>query len=236
MISQNTVLNPEQNVLIILLMNKIKNRSQDNQLGQVNKEECLERKKDKEMENTHVSEIQQERNLAIQKRIAITAAANKKKQKIKTIIILFVVVILAVFIVKEIRSSTYRGELRNFATDIMDESFTNVFADVVAVEPTYFVYRYNTTKTGSKIGNGDLWEIVCKCKTVEGEIIWATFFYQHYPDGDYSQNEDDYKSFVCSADNPMRIIGNVDTARQVVDGLDNAIGNVFVLNVKETSK
>ena len=118
----------------------------------------------------------------------------------------------------------------------MSEDYTNVYADVVSMEPEYFVYRYNTTKYWTKIGNGDLWEVVCKCKTVEGKTIWATFFYQYYPEGDYSDNESDYKSFTYSYDNPLRLIGSVDTAHQVIDELEAKIGNVFVLDVREKPK
>ena len=136
-------------------------------------------------------------------------------------------------IVQSARESAFNGQLRNFATEAMNDDYTNVYADVVSMEPVYFIYRYNTTKSGTKIGTGDLWEVICKCKTVEGKTIWATFFYQYYPEGDYSKYEGDYKYFTFSSSNPLRLKGSVDTAGQVDDKLENAIGNVFVLDVRE---
>ena len=196
----------------------------------------IEQQRQEELERQRITEIQNERNLAILKRVATAEAAEKKKKKIKAIVISVIVIIVAIFIVKGIIDNAHNSELRNFATETMSEDYTNVYADVVSMEPEYFVYRYNTTKYGTKIGNGDLWEVVCKCKTVEGKTIWATFFYQYYPEGDYSDNESDYKSFTYSYDNPLRLIGSVDTAHQVIDELEAKIGNVFVLDVREKPK
>ena len=200
------------------------------------KHRLIEKQRQEELERQRMAEIQKERNLAILKRVAATEAANKKKKIIKTIVICVIVAVVAFFIVKGIIDNAHNSELRNFATQTMNEDYTNVYADVVSMEPEYFVYRYNTTKYGTKIGNGDLWEVVCRCKTVEGKTIWATFFYQYYPEGDYSDNEDDYKSFTYRSDNPLRIVGSVDTAHQVIDELEDAIGNVFVLDVSEKPK
>lgn len=196
----------------------------------------IEQQRQEELERQRVAEIQNERNLAILKRVAAAEAAEKKKKKIKAIVISVIAIIVAIFIVKGIIDNAHNSELRNFATETMSEDYTNVYADVVSMEPEYFVYTYNTTKYGTKIGNGDLWEVICKCKTVEGKTIWATFFYQYYPEGDYSDNESDYKSFTFSYDNPLRLIGSVDTAHQVIDELEAKIGNVFVLDVREKPK
>ena len=166
-------------------------------------------------------------------RFAAVEAANKRKKKIKTFVILTAVVLIAILLLKEMRDNAYQGELRNFATDVMDDSFTNVYADVVSMQPRYFVYTYEETSYGTRKGDETLWEVVCKCKTIEGKTIWATFFYQYYPEGDYSQNEDDYKSFTYTPNNPLRIFGSVDTAHQVHDELEDAIGDVFVLDVQE---
>ena len=200
------------------------------------KQRIAEQQRQEELERQRIAEIQNERNLAILKRVAATEAANKKKKIIKTIVICVIIAIVAFFIIKGIIDNAHNSELRNFATQTMNEDYANVYADVVSMEPEYFVYRYNTTKYGTKIGNGDLWEVVCRCKTVEGKTIWATFFYQYYPEGDYSDNESDYKSFTYSFDNPLRLVGSVDTAHQVIDELEDAIGNVFVLDVREKPK
>lgn len=196
----------------------------------------IEQQRQAEIEHQRLYQIQNERNLAIQKRIATTEAASKKKKIIKAIIICVVVAIIAIYIAKGAIDSAHNGELRNFATQEMSDNYTNVYADIVSVEPEFFIYSYNTTNDGTKIGNGDLSKIVCKCKTVEGQNIWATFLSEYYPEGNSSQNEDDYKPFTYSSDNPIRLVGGVDTAHQVIDELEYNIGNVFVLNVRETPK
>ena len=185
----------------------------------------IEQQRQEELERQRVAEIQKERNLAILKRVAATEAADKKKKKIKTIVICVIAVIVAIFIVKGIIDNTHNSELRNFATETMNDDYTNVYADVVSMEPEYFVYR-----------DGSIWDVVCKCKTMEGKTIWVTFFYQYYPEGDYSRYEADYKPFTYSSSNPLRLKGSVDTAHQVIDELEARIGNVFVLDVREKPK
>lgn len=170
---------------------------------------------------------QDELDVAIQKRIIATEISNKKNNKIKiisgVIIGVIIVVIIALCTIKSVQDRAYREEFRNFVTDKMDERFTNVYADVVSIEPQYFLYK-----------NYDLWEIVCKCRTIEGKTIWAIFFCYDYPENNYSKDEKDYKPFEYSANAPMRIIGSVDTAKQVADELEGDIGNVFVLDVHQT--
>lgn len=181
----------------------------------------------KDFEQKRQDHIQDELNVAIQKRILVTEMTNKKNNKITTIsaiiIGIIVIVIIALGTIKEMHDRAYREEFRNFATESMDEHFTNVYADVVYIEPQYFLYK-----------NYDLWEIICKCKTIEGKTIWTTIFYQYYPENNYSKDENNYKPYQYSANDPMRIIGSVDTAKQVADELERDIGNVFVLDVSET--
>ena len=197
------------------------------------KRERAERERQEQRERERLAQIQREKNIAIQNRVAAIEAANKRKKIITAVIAIIVVAIIAVLIVQSARESAFNGQLRNFATETMNDDYTNVYADVVSMEPVYFIYRYNTTKSGTKIGTGDLWEVICKCKTVEGKTIWATLFYQYYPEGGYSKYEGDYKYFTFSSSNPLRLKGSVDTAGQVNDKLENAIGNVFVLDVRE---
>jgi len=96
-------------------------------------------KRQKEEELARLAQVQHERNIAIQKRIAANEAAEKKKRIIKAIIIVVVIAIVSVFIVKEAQESAYNGELRNIGTDKMEASFTNVYADVVSFEPIYTI-------------------------------------------------------------------------------------------------
>ncbi len=114
----------------------------------------------------------------------------------------------------------------------MSADYTNVYADVLSIEPVYFVYQYKGSHFGVKIGAGDLWGVVCRCKTVEGKTIWISVFYQYYPGGNNSKNEADYKTITYSSSNPQRITGDVDTAQQVASELECKIGNIYILNVR----
>lgn len=156
-----------------------------------------------------------------------------KKRKIKIAVILLLLACLAAAIAIGVRHTKYCEELRNFATDPMEACFTNVYANVVKVEPKYFVYRYATSRYGTKSENGTLWEVVCRCKTSEGRTIWASFFYQDYPGGDYSDNESDYRALAYNLEMPLRIFGKVDSANQIADGLKEKIGDIYVLCVKD---
>ena len=176
--------------------------------------------------------VRNERNLAVLKRMEATQIAEKRRKKIKIIVGVVIAILITVFIVIEVKKSNYNGQLRNFATESMSEDYTNVYADVVSIEPVYFVCQYKESRSGVKIGSGDLWDVVCKCKTVEGKTIWISVFYQYYPGGNYSKNEEDYKTITYSTSNPKRITGDVDTARQVVSELESKIGNIYVLDVR----
>lgn len=178
-------------------------------------------------------QIQNELNLVLQKRMIAAEAEQKRRKKLKTILVLLAILIASAFIVNGIMKEAYYSELRNMATDDMDSRFDNVFADVISIEPEYFVYHYNTTKYGTKVGDGDLWDVVCKCETVEGKTIWASFFYQYYPTGNHSKYEVSYQPCFYEPEKPLRLTGYVNTARQIVDELEAEIGNVYVLDVRK---
>lgn len=177
----------------------------------------------------------EERNLATQKRIGTTITANKRKKKKIAIIISIVVIIQAIIIAMAISADTYHGQLRNFATETMEDSFTNVYADVVFIEPKFYTYEKSTSAYERVFGNDSkkVEKLICRCKTVEGKFIWVTFFYQDYPGSNYSRNIDDYNTLTYSFQSPMRLIGKVDTANQVYDGLVLSLGDVFVLVVRD---
>lgn len=120
-------------------------------------------------------------NTIILKRIETAQAFEKRKKKIKIIAELLIAILIAIFIAIEVQKSQNNDQLRNFATESMSEDYTNVYVDVVSIEPAYFVYRYRQTGYGTRIGSGDMWDVVCKCKTVEGKTIWISVFYQYYP-------------------------------------------------------
>ena len=180
--------------------------------------------KEANIEKESHSHIQQERNAAIQKRISATEASEKKKKTRHKVIFLIIFAIIMVFIVNAIRESLYNEKLRNFATEIMNDDYTNVYADIVSMEPEYFVY------TTSGVNSFGITEIICKCKTVEGKTIWATIDTWKYPGGS-SRNEENNKPYYYNKSDPLRLSGSVTTASEVVDGLDNSIGDVFVLDV-----
>lgn len=184
---------------------------------------------------------EEERDLAIQKRIVATMAENKRKKKIKAIIISIIisisVILVAISMVETRRANVYRAQLRNFATETMEDSFTNVYADVVSINPMFYTYEQPTTVSYSRYEEDKrLNQVICHCKTVEGKYIWATFSYREYPGINYSRNIDDYNMLTYSSQSPMRLVGKVDTASQVNERLEFSLGDVFVLNVREASK
>lgn len=173
--------------------------------------------------------------IAVQKRLFIAETEHKKKKTVKIIAILIAVVLAALLIINAARNEIHRSQLRNMATEQMDDSFINVYADVVSIEPVFFVYEYQTTSSGAPIGSGTLCEVVCRCETVEGKTIWATIFYHRYPNGNYSLRESDYKPLSYSSDNPIRLTGSIVTSRHVAEDMEYEIGDVFVLSVRELS-
>lgn len=190
------------------------------------KRERAEGIRQEQCERERLAQIQREKNIAIQKRVAAIEAENKRKKIITAVIVVIVVATIAVWIVQSARESAFNGQLRNFATETMNDDYTNVYADVVSMEPEYFV----TTKSGaSYLG---ITEIICRCKTVEGKTIWVTINTWDYPGGS-SYDEDKNEAQYYSKTNPVRLTGTVTTAEKVVDRLENSIGNVFVLDVRE---
>ena len=189
----------------------------------------IEQQRQEELERQRLAEIQNERNLAILKRVAATEAANKKKRAIKIIVISIVVVAIIIGIICAAVDSAHNSELRNFATETMKDEYNNVYAEVVSIEPEYFVYSSN----GSTYR--EITEVVCKCKSVEGKTIWVVFFSWKYPGGS-ARNEDAYETLTYSKSNPARISGYVTTSGSVIKQLENSIGDVFVLRVEKIEK
>lgn len=191
-----------------------------------------------ENENNFSSTIQANVDLldSLQKRKLAVLAAEKRKSRDKKIVISIISAIAIFFIAIFIKDIIYNGQLRNMATDAMNKNYTNVYADVISIQPEYIIYRYKTTRYGTKIGDGDLWTIVCRCKTVEGKTIWASFFYQDYPGGNYSKNEKDYKNLSYARSNPMHLTGNIRTAHQVSKELDTTFDGILFLNVQNASQ
>ena len=158
---------------------------------------------------------------------------NYKKSISIGAIIIFIIAVLVIYGVQDSKNEKYNGELRNFATDEMNEDFTNVYADVISIQPKHYVYKYATNRTGIKLNDGDLTQIVCECETVEGKTIWVSFFYWECPA--YNSFGDE-KIVEYSIDDPLRIVGYVNTASEIAEDLDEAIGICFVLFSKETRK
>lgn len=193
------------------------------------KQRRIEQKRQAEIERQRIAQIQNEKELAIQKRIAAMEAADLKKKKTKTIIICIVVAFLAIGIVGGIIDNAHNSKLRNFATQKMDEDYTNVYADVVSMEPEYFVYTsydYSITRT--------ITEVICKCTTVEGKSIWVTIPAWDYPGG--GSTEESFESQSYSRSSPMRLTGEVTTAKKVIERLGNILGNTYVLDVEKLER
>ena len=161
-----------------------------------------------------------------EKRISVQ---EKREQKNKIIIFGIVIAILAILLtISIINSSTtnaYNNELRNMAIDEMDEHFTNVYADVVSIEPIYSAWH----------GSGSSWTeyTVCKCKTVEGKTVWVYMYYMDFPNWIKYQSENDSTPVTYSKTHPMRLSGRMDTSKDVADLFVKNEGDVFVLYVEE---
>ena len=189
------------------------------------KQRLIEQQRQEELERQRIATIQKERELAILKRVASTEAANKRKKIIKIVVICVVVAIIAIGIISSAIDSAHNSELRNFATETMDDDYTNIYADIVSMEPEYFVYSsYNNSPY-------DISEVICKCETVEGKIIWAAIDIWEYPGG--SSTEENNKPQYYSKTSPKRIVGRVTTSRKVMDELESRIGDILVFDVTE---
>lgn len=179
-----------------------------------------------EAEYLRQAQIRQERNSALAKRVVATQTAERKKKIIKIAVIVAAVAIILALIINAAVESAHNSELRNFATETMSEDYTNVYADIVSMEPEYFVYTsYNNSPYSIS-------EVVCKCVTVEGKSIWVAVDIYEYPGGS-SSNEDRNEPQYYSKSNPKRIVGRVTTSGRVMDELETKIGDVLVLSVTE---
>ena len=150
-----------------------------------------------------------------------TLTDEQKKKIIKVALIIVSAAIVLALMINDFVKAVHNSELRNFATETMSEDYTNVYADVVSIEPEYFIHdsRYGFT------------DIICKCITVEGKSIWIVVDSSDYPGWSIisENNEPQY----YSRSNPKRIVGTVDTAGQVTDDLEKKIGDVFILNATQ---
>jgi len=174
------------------------------------------------------TQTQGDLKLALQQRVSVKEAADKKKAIAQTVVVLVIVVAIVVCIILSVQKSAYNGELRNFATEEMRDEYTNVYADLISMEPEYFVYTtYNNVKISEEIT-----DIICKCTTIEGKTVWVVFKTWEYPGGS-SRSEAKNKAYYYSKTEPLRVLGQVRPARQVVDKLENTIGSVYVLDVNE---
>lgn len=145
------------------------------------------------------------------------------KDKIYFLTAVVIMVLLLLSIVKKEQDDRINAMPRNVATEEMSESYTNVYADIVSMNPRYFVTVYGQTIY-------TIVEIVCKCETVEGKVIWAEIPIHLYPEAD-SYKQDNNKSFEYSKSSPMRLKGSMTTSKRIEDSLESSIGNVFVLRV-----
>lgn len=151
---------------------------------------------------------------------------KKKKKKIKLIILLTILAFLLALSVKYAFDSAHDDDLRNFATEEMSDDYTNVYADVVSMEPEYYVYTSFDNNISRHISN-----VICKCQTVEGITIWVSIDIEKYPNGSSTFEQKNHPYYYSESD-PLRLVGKVTTAKNVIDTLESKIGDVFVLDVK----
>lgn len=192
-------------------------------------------KRQKEEELARFAQVQHERNIAIQKRIAANEAAEKKKKIIKAIIIVVVIAIISVFIVKEAQKSAYNGELRNIGTDKMEASFTNVYADVVSFEPIYTIEE-SKFKGNVQIGYSQTASVICKCTTVEGTTFWLKIPSYTYTGTIEYRGEDTTDGYDDQYfDEPIRVRGRMTTFGKAVDNAPAHLENTLILSSSQST-
>lgn len=185
----------------------------------------------KKQEAERIAKVQQERELAIQNAKAQVAAEKKRKNIVKAIVAIVLVILVGLFIYHEIQDEAYHSQVRNMATDEMGERFKNMYADVVSIDPYYFIYEYKTSSSGVRKSPDQLMYVVCKCKTVEGKYIWARFYHSDYPGADYDTKEEEFQKKTYSKSSPLHLTGTTFTAKSTMSELGKKLGDVFVLHV-----
>ena len=212
------------------------NYQKNEEMGQAKREEqirakqedaeCNQKEKDKHIRSDGTEAIEREKT---------TERRKQKRNIIRIAIVAVICVAFAVLVTRCVLKDIDNGKLRNFATETMSSEYSNVYADVVSIEPVYFVYEQKTSNSSSKIGQGFIKQVICECITVEGETIWASISNLAYPGGGLLKSESAYKPLTYSKSKPQRITGYVDTARQILPALEYRIGNVYVLIVASNS-
>ena len=143
-------------------------------------------------------------------------------------------IIVSIFIILLLKDSVYKSKLRNIDTDYIEKGFTNVYADLLSIEPITSIYKYNTKYSDPFYGEGTFEGVICKCKTVEGNVIWASFSRFNYPGINYSSREKDFTYQVFTQDNPCRIKGTMKEADDIAEYAVLATGKVLVMDVSES--
>ncbi|MBP1587019.1 MAG: hypothetical protein ILO53_01280 [Clostridia bacterium] len=190
------------------------------------------RKKDLALQEEQAAQLRKERYLAIQKRNEATRMAEKRKRAIAVIVVAGIIIAFLVLIGVIIGKTLYDSEPRNFATEKMNEDYSNVYADLISIDPIYITSSTITTKHSTFFSGGD---IICKCITVEGKTIWVAFNSYQYPRGD-DKTEDGYQPLTYSESSPLRVIGRPRKSGKVSDKLPQSIGNVLVLEISSVIK
>ena len=222
-----------ENIFIPLLEAEVNNLPAEEEIyeeekhkQELEKQRLIEQRRQEELERQHITEIQKERNLAILKRVAVQETADKRKKIIKIMVICVAVALITIGIIIYAFYSAHNSELRNFVTETMSEDYTNVYADIVSMEPEYFIYTsYNNTPH-------DISKVICECNTVEGKTIWVVVDIWKYPGGSSTSEEQNEAQYYSKSD-PKRIVGKVTTSEKVMDELESRIGDIFVLDVTE---
>ena len=136
--------------------------------------------------------------------------AQQAAYKGKLIFMIIVLsVVLAVIVFGSISSAinkAHNSKLRNFATEPMNSSYTNVYADIVSMEPEYAVYSSSSYSPSYSPFPAS---VICRCKTVEDETIWAEVRSSIYPGSlpSFAGLSGESESLYYSASDPERIVG-----------------------------
>ena len=155
--------------------------------------------------------------------------ANRLTKAIKYSIIGIIITTVLIITVVNVKNSRINGQERNIATEAMKLGYTNVYADVISIDPIYQIYQYRTTKTGKKIGNEQLKSIVCKCLTIENKEIWVSIPIDKYPLG-----KNGYETLTFST--PLHMVGRMEKAKYIEEELEDKLGEELVFELKNNIK
>ena len=114
----------------------------------------------------------------------------------------------------------------------MEAKAWDMTADVIAIAPAFGVY------TQSNLSYKTVYDsVICKCATMEGEVVWAHMTVDEYKANFNAEAKIDSAAFAYSdlvlLDAPVRVSGLATEADSIVSDLSSSVGTTTVLTFGE---